>query len=100
MKLERKTIVKDILRRVKPGETEQPRSEAERLVADIREVCRQIDNTHALFALESDEDLLDAAIYQLEALNARYRFLLKRARETRAEATALPITGEERERWI
>jgi len=77
-----------------------PVDERSRLIQDIREVRRQLEGIHAFFALESDEDLLDAAIYQREALQARYRYLLRLARETGAAATGLPVEGETEERWI
>jgi hypothetical protein len=44
--------------------------------------------------------LLDAGMYQMKAIKARYRFLLRKARERRLEATALPIQTEEaKEQW-
>ncbi len=49
-------------------------------VEELRELRRQIENTRRLFGMENDEDLLDAAIYQMKALQARQRYLLKRAR--------------------
>ena len=77
-----------------------PIDERERLISDIREVRRQLEGIHAFFALESDEDLLDAAIYQREALQARYRYLLRQARETGAAAAGPPVEEEQKERWI
>ena len=79
---------------------QNPINEQHKLIQDIREVRRQLEGTHAFFALESDEDLLDAAIYQREALQARYRYLLRLARETGAAAAGLPVEAEMRERWI
>jgi len=78
----------------------RPQDERERLLGDMREVRRQLEGNHAFFAMESDEDLLDAAIYQREALQARYRYLLRLAREGGLEATDLPVEMEQRERWI
>ena len=78
----------------------RPMGECGRLIEDLREVRRQLEGNHAFFALEADEDLLDAAIYQREALQARYRYLLRLARETGAAAAVLPVEGEQRERWI
>jgi len=81
------------------GEQDAP-DEREQLIRDIRQVRRELEAAHAYFALESDEDLLDAAIYQREALQARYRYLLRLARETGAVAVRVPVEGEARERWI
>jgi len=72
----------------------------DQLIRDIREVRRQLEAAHAFFALETDEDLLDAAIYQREALQARYRYLLRLAKGSNAVAEALPVERENRERWI
>ena len=72
----------------------------DQLIRDIREVRRQLEAVHACFALETDEDLLDAAIYQREALQARYRYLLRLARENNAVAEWLPVEAERGERWI
>jgi len=77
-----------------------PPGEQNRLIQDIREVRRQLEAAHAFFALETDEDLLDAAIYQREALQARYRYLLRLAKGSNAVADTLPVEGESRERWI
>ena len=77
-----------------------PTIERNRLIQDIREVRQQLEAAHAFFALETDEDLLDAAIYQREALQARYRYLLRLAKVNNTVADTLPVEGESRERWI
>ena len=51
------------------------------LLADIREVCRQMELVNARFDMQSDSDLIDACIYEQEALRARYRYLLGQARQ-------------------
>jgi len=71
----------------------------EQLLEDIREVRRQLEGIHSYFALETDGDLLEAAIYQRDALEARYRYLLRLARESKTTAAAIPLMTEE-ERWI
>ena len=75
-------------------------SPGEHLVNELRELRRQLDNIQSYFEMESDEDLIDAAIYLEEALEARHRYLLKQAREQNAVAVSLPIEAENRERWI
>ena len=84
---------------MKKKQARQP-DEREQLIRDIREVRRQLEAAHAYFAMESDEDLLDAAIYQREALHARYRHLLRLAKENNVKATELPIVPENRARQI
>ncbi|MDR0883435.1 MAG: YaaL family protein [Oscillospiraceae bacterium] len=67
---------------------------AESLLDDIRAVCRAMDAAHARFEMEQDEDLVEAAIYELESLKARYRYLIKRAkREKLSDAPIAPIYG-------
>jgi len=82
------------------AKTQNPTDGENRLIQDIREVRRQLEAAYAFFALETDEDLLDAAIYQREALQARYRYLLRLARENNTVAETLPVERESRERWI
>lgn len=52
-----------------------------RFFNELREICAQIKCTDMWFEMEEDEDLIDASIYQREALNARYRYLLRQAKE-------------------
>lgn len=47
----------------------------------IREVCQQLDLAEKRFSLENDPDLIEGCIYEMEALRARYRYLLRTARE-------------------
>ena len=43
--------------------------------------------TDMWFEMEDDEDLIDASIYQRESLNARYRYLLRKAKENHITPT-------------
>jgi len=56
------------------------------LLTDIRRICHQMDAAYARFELESDEDLVEAAIFELKALKARYRYLLKLAKQQELES--------------
>ena len=51
------------------------------LLVEIREVCRQLELANARFDMQSDDDLIDACIYEQKALRARYRYLLGQIRE-------------------
>ena len=84
----------------KPEPTGSGRTSSKQLIEDLREVRRQLDALQSYFALETDEDLLDAAIYQREALQARYRYLLRLAKESGAAATEPPVIPENKERQI
>ena len=50
------------------------------LIAAIREVCEMIDATQSRFEQEADPDLIEASIFELQALRAKYRYLLRMAR--------------------
>ena len=54
-----------------------------RCIRELRDIYAQIKCTDMWFAMEDDEDLIDASIYQREALNARYRYLLRQAKENK-----------------
>ena len=80
-----------------------PQAENQReinIIEELREVRRQLDGIQSYFAIESDNDLIDAAIYLRESLEARHRYLLKLAREQNLTALAVPVATENRERLI
>ena len=68
-----KNTLKTVLLRV--DEAPHPTIEA------IREVCQQLDLAQARFSMESDPDLIEGCVFEMEALRARYRYLLRTARE-------------------
>lgn len=74
--------------------TEEPPHE---VLEAIREVCRQLDNVNSRFEMESDGDLIESCIYEMEALRARYRFLLRQAKDQGIKAAGLPPLAEKRE---
>lgn len=48
---------------------------------EINDVCSQMACTEMWFEMEEDPDLIDSIIYQRESLIARYRYLLKKAKQ-------------------
>ncbi len=60
----------------------RPKVEDEPLIEAIRDVCRRMEALETQFAVVSDNDLMEACIYEMEALRAQYRFLLRKAKET------------------
>ena len=50
------------------------------IIASIREVCRCMDAAQSRFQQETDPDLIEAGIFELQALRAKYRYLLRVAR--------------------
>ena len=57
------------------------RVEEHPLLPAIRDVCTRMHALETQFAMQSDGDLVEACIYEMEALRAQYRFLLKQAKE-------------------
>ncbi|MCL2194728.1 MAG: hypothetical protein FWB76_02130 [Oscillospiraceae bacterium] len=72
----------------------------ENIIAQLRDVRDQLAATQSYFALESEDDLLEAAIFQKESLERRERHLIRQARALQMEAATLPITTTSQERWI
>lgn len=57
------------------------------LLQSIRDVCQRMEALESCFAMQEDSDLIEACIYEQEALRAQYRFLLRQAKEA-------GVTGE------
>lgn len=50
-------------------------------IAAIREVCALIEQVENRFAFETDPDLIESCVYELQSLRARYRYLLRESRQ-------------------
>ena len=90
----------ELMKKFHKSRTKPNSSKEINVIAELREVRRQLDGVQSYFAMESDDDLVEAAIYLRESLEARHRYLLKLAREQNLVATALPVETENRERLI
>ncbi len=55
--------------------------EPDALIEEIEAVKSALRNAQNRFDLYTDFDLTDSCIYEMEALEARYRHLIKRAKE-------------------
>lgn len=51
----------------------------------LRETQRQIDSVRSRFDMQSDGDLIEACIFELDALQARHRFLMRQIRQKKQE---------------
>ena len=51
------------------------------IIVAIRDICDRIDAVQRRFQFETDPDLIEGCIYELESLRAQYRFLLRTARQ-------------------
>lgn len=52
------------------------------LLGEIEEVKLKLDTVASHFETQSDPDLVEASIYEMKSLSARYRYLLREARRT------------------
>lgn len=71
--------------KLRAKETETPE---QKLLNEIREVCRKIETAYENFGYEQDDDLVEASIYEIEALKARYRYLLRLAKSRNVTSEA------------
>ena len=53
----------------------------------IREVCARMESVQSRFSQETDPDLIEGCIFELESLRAQYRYLLRTAREQQITCT-------------
>ena len=65
------------------------------LLEDIRDICIQLENANTRFKMERDSDLIEATIYEMESLRARYRYLLRMARAQGLTAAEYASLGKE-----
>lgn len=65
--------------KISPTVTDQ--EEKDSILREIRAVSEKIRCAQSRFDLVCESDLVDSCIYELESLNAKYRFLLQKARQ-------------------
>lgn len=63
------------------------------LLTAIREVRQRLENVNARFDMESEGDLIESCIYEMESLRARYRYLLRQAKQ-QGVAAGQPLTDD------
>lgn len=73
--------IRDIL--LKPKKEEVP------ILDEIRSTVSMIHSMQQWFNTESDADLIEACVFQLESLEARYRYLLRMAKDRGLNRDAL-----------
>lgn len=83
-------IIKDIL--LKPKKRETP------LLDEIRATVSMLKAGRQWFETESDDDLIEACVFQLESLEARYRYLIRLAKDRGMCRDA--FTGDVEERIV
>lgn len=68
---------------------------ADSLVLQIRDTSQRLQSAYSRFENESNEDLLDSIIYEIQSLKALYRYLIKQAKETGLECAEISVFGRE-----
>ena len=71
-------------RAVKAAEKKR-RAELSALCESMKELEQALSQNETLFNLTTDSDLLDSLIFERNAMSARLRYLLKRAKELQKE---------------
>ena len=51
------------------------------LISEIQDISRALERAYERFELQNDSDLVEATIFEIEALKARYRYMLALAKE-------------------
>lgn len=69
--------------------------EKDNLLRQIKETSRRLESAYSRFEFESNEDLLDSIIYEIQSLKSLYRYLLKMARENGLECAEITVFGQE-----
>ncbi len=58
---------------------------------ELSEVKTLIDNAYSMFNICDDNDLVDSYIYEIQSLNKRYEYLLKKAKENATKEKELTL---------
>ena len=69
--------------------------ETDSLVSQIRDTSQKLKSAYNRFENETNEDLLDSIIYEIQSLKALYRYLLKRAKDNGLECAEISVFGRE-----
>lgn len=69
------------------------KSDDQLLLEELHRLHRDLDHAYNCFELLSDGDLVEATIYEIEALKARYRHLLCLAKQRNIQSETRDIYG-------
>ena len=65
------------------------------ILLQIRETSVKLQNAYARFENESNEDLIDSIIYEIQSLSALYIYLIKQAKQNGIECAEISVFGKE-----
>lgn len=57
------------------------KTEQNNILAELEQLYERIQKNELLFNMADDDNLIEAAIYENQALNARFTYLIKTAKE-------------------
>lgn len=66
---------------LKNKEKDKAEREQAEIIEELETIKSRIDANEAMFNLASDEEIIDAMIYEQKSLHSRYAYLLKIAKE-------------------
>ncbi|MDF2567635.1 MAG: hypothetical protein K0R90_1091 [Oscillospiraceae bacterium] len=66
------------------------------LIEDLNDIKAKIENCRNRFDLALDDDLIDYCIFEMEALQSKYRYLLRQAREQKLSCAVIDQMKNER----
>lgn len=69
----------------KKEKEQSQREKKEELKIELLQICNHIKKLEQQFNMTENEDLLEALIYEQKALQSRYTYLVKKARENEIE---------------
>ena len=75
----------------------RPRRKDRGLLDEIRLTVLQLNSVREWFNSESDADMIESCVYQLESLEARYRYLMRLAKERGLQSREV-FPGDDSER--
>lgn len=70
-------------------------TEKNELMRQIRDTSQKLEAAYSRFEIESNEDLLDSIIYEIQSLKALYRYLIKRAKTEGLQCGEISVFGRE-----
>ncbi|MBP3702326.1 MAG: YaaL family protein [Lachnospiraceae bacterium] len=70
----------------------------ERLLCEIDDTRRSLETVHSNFRCAIDPDLIDCYIYEMNAINFRYKYLLRQVKEF--DLTTSQVEGTMNERTL
>ncbi len=75
--------IKETLKGYIPNKIQFINKSDDKIKDDLKFISSQIAYNDMWFEMEDDSDLMEACIYQRESLQARYRYLLRKAKESK-----------------